>query len=157
MADDLATAWVAAGSAFVGVVLSQAAELLKAYLDKKHQRQDLYRQKFESLVLEIDGCSEVLTRLVVEDQALPSELVAKTALAAADKARRARTLACLYFPGLVADCDRFLQSCLVLVNDFSTQKVDKAFEAAFLAHARDFNSDRSAMEKAIIENAGRHI
>jgi hypothetical protein len=86
---------VSASSVLVGVIAAQGVAMLQSWLDRKHKREILLREKYEALGLHF-----------LDSMKLPHELMGATsaeavlALTRQESANKAQMLALVYFPKL---------------------------------------------------------
>ena len=163
MENELLIAIVAASSALGGVAISQGFSLLQSYFDREHQRRILLRTKYEELANHLNDsivwANELLRVTTFK------ELHARTQPIAA---RRAYTLALLYFPRLKMHAERYVAASIafqnVLVENFRPlDNVTAGAQAAkhsiqtFNAAGEHFRSAREAFDHQIQECANVYI
>lgn len=100
---EITTAIIAATAALSGVLLSQALSLLQTFLDRKHQRQKLLRQKYEEMTFLVQESLQYYnelntTREYEQILSQPSN----------PRSQRARVLALLYFPQLEKELTSYI-------------------------------------------------
>lgn len=105
MKPELSIAIIAASSALAGVIISQAISLLLSYLDRKHKKNILLRQKFEEMMFlfqnSLNYHSEVGNCKTLDD------LVKQTHSVSAQKALG---IAMLYFPTIEMVLENYVKS-----------------------------------------------
>lgn len=101
----IVAAIIAASAALGGVIISQAISILLSFLDKRHKKHILLRQKYEEMMFHFQdslayynqvGACKTLDQLLQQNQCIP--------------ANRAMGLALLYFPSLVPFLDTYLRN-----------------------------------------------
>jgi hypothetical protein len=143
------------------VALSQAISLAQSYLARKHQKQVLLRSKYEELANHVTDGQLWLVEL------LESESFSKASLNTPIHARKAATLAAIYFPLLLEDVHNYLnasamlQSVILENHQFvsgvnagaqAVQKNRKAVENA----SDKFQQARQALDEKIIKHASEY-
>lgn len=154
---------VAASSALGGVVISQGFSLLHSYFDREHQRKVLLRTKYEELANHLNDSivwANELQRVTTFE-----ELHARAQPIAA---RRAYTLALLYFPLLKTHAERYVAASIAFQNAIvehfrPLDNVTAGAQAAkhniqtFNAAGERFRSAREAFDHQIQECAHAYI
>lgn len=95
MSIEITTAIIAGVSALAGVIISQAISITLSFLDKRHQKQILLRQKYEQLMFEFQ---DSLSYFLAVQGCKSIEEIQEHAYS--HSAGRAVSLAHLYFPSL---------------------------------------------------------
>lgn len=104
MDDKILIAVITAGSAFFGVIISQIITLMLSYLDKRHKKQILLRQKYEEMMLYFQeslayfsevGTCKTLDQLYSKSHSVP--------------AQKAMGLAMLYFPKIAPLIESYIK------------------------------------------------
>ena len=145
----LVIATISAGSAIAGSVISQFFLLIKDSLDKKHQRKILLRTKFEEFV-----------DLVAESHEWVSSLyhlksLEKHSATPPIKARKAVSLAYIYFPLLREQSEKYMNSCVALqgtmVENFQSRDSNPIEKAI-----KHFSKNRHELDILIIKYADKY-
>jgi hypothetical protein len=100
---EILIAIIAASSALCGVVISQAIALFQTFLNRKHEKQKLLRQKYEEMMFHFSASLEWLQRL--NGSTTQSEVFS---LAQSIDSCKARSLCLLYFPHLVEAANKYI-------------------------------------------------
>jgi len=105
MDDKIFIALITASSAFFGVIISQIITLMLSYLDKKHKKQILLRQKYEEMMFHFQesltyysevGTCKTFDQLYSKSHSVP--------------AQKAMGLAMLYFPKIAPLIESYIKS-----------------------------------------------
>jgi len=146
------TSVIAATAALSGVLIAQAISILLSFLDKRHKKHILLRQKYEEMMFHFQDsllyCSQVgtctsLDQLLQQNHSVP--------------AQRAAGLALLYFPTLAPIFDTYqknLMSYYSLVISNFRQDVPATAGAQVRVHAKD---DLEEIEKALFQSKDKII
>lgn len=140
----LQVAAISAGAAIAGAVISQVISLAQSSLDRKHQRRILLRERYEQLAEHISA-----------SVAWPEALSHCTSLAELSRspqptrARKALTIAAIYFPALQDACQDYINSCAnlkIFFIDNYRPGLDGGEVATVVAH-RNPNGFQKAMHQ----------
>jgi len=101
---------IAASSAILGAVTSQIVTIARDWLDKKHQRNVLLRNKYEELAGFIIDSQEWTGSLLTSNSL--KELRNKPPI----NARKALMLSYIYFPLLRNGCENYIAECINFQN-----------------------------------------
>lgn len=163
MEKDVITAIIAATSALAGVALSQLIALLKAHLDRKHQRRILLRTKYEELA------SHLNEALVWSNNLLSTKTIDELhAHSQPMSARQIYILALLYFPLLKQQAIDYLQASIQFqgaVSDAFSPGIAasagaqavKNNQGALMKASREMNMARQTLDNKIEEHASTYI
>jgi hypothetical protein len=130
---------VSATSALAGVALAQLSAIVQDHLKRKHEKRKLLREKYEELA-----------NYVTESHLWSTELLQATSLPQVSsstpiQARKAATLANIYFPLLREPAWEYLNSCallhVVIIENFK-------FVPGVTAGAQAAHHDRQAFDQA---------
>ena len=111
MKPEILTAIIAASAVLCGVIISQAISLLLSFLDKRHKKHILLRQKYEEMMFHFQdsltyynqvGACRTLDQLLQQNHCIPSN--------------RAMGLALLYFQNLAPLFDIYLRNQISYYN-----------------------------------------
>ena len=161
MDNTVVTAIIAATAALSGVALSQASGMLKEHLNRAHQKKRLFREKYEQLADYISDGQVWLSDL------LQSESLSQASLRTPIHARKAATLAAIYFPLLLEDAYNYLNTCsnlqpVILENHqfvagvtAGAQAIHKNRQAVEIA-SDTFQRARQSLDEKIIKYADRY-
>lgn len=163
MDKELITAIIAATSALAGVALSQLIALLKAHLDRKHQRRILLRTKYEELANHLNDAL-VWSNILLSTKTI-DELHAHSQPMSA---RRIYVLALLYFPLLKQQAIDYLQASVEFqsaVSDAFSPGIGasagaqavKSNREALMNASREMNMARQSLDNKIEEHASTYI
>ncbi len=122
-------ALISAGSAIAGAVVSQIVVIFRDFLNKKHQRKILLREKYEELAL-----------LVTENQdwlnlQMKARSMDELGGGHPNAARRAMVLAHIFFPKLRSVCEDYVNACaqfqlFLIHNNDDSDRYDAGTQAA---------------------------
>lgn len=145
MNETLLTALIGAGSALLGVIVSQAFALLTSHYDRKHDRQTVLRQKYESLVDTVNN-SLVLLFQGVSDP----EVLQLNADEIAGNLRHAYTVSLIYFPLLTP----YIQTLRTAFNELQSALKETPIDGIKAQHkANELKDARNAFDQAINQHA----
>ena len=163
MKQEFVIAIIAASSALGGVIIAQVFSLLQLFLDKKHQKHKLLRQKYEEMMFYFSASLEWMARL--------NSCTTNTdifALSQSSDARKALSICLLYFPDLVDDANNYVLAQQKYFESIVTSfKQDLGFTAGgqALVHNKEkhqvatnnlFNK-KDAFENAIVSTSKKYI
>ena len=152
---------ISASSAIFGAVISQVITVVRDWLDKKHQRNVLSRNKYEELAGLITDSQEWTGSLLTSSSL--KELRNKPPV----NARKALILSYIYFPLLRDGCEKYITECVNFMNvlidnhefkegiDCGTQAVHKN-ESAVLESSSKLRESRQDLDDLIIQYAGKY-
>lgn len=103
MKQEILIAIVAASSALCWVIISQTISLLQSFLNKKHEKQKLLRQKYEEMMFHFSSSLQWIQQ--VNMCRTQQEIFA---LAQCPDTRKALSLCLLYFPDLAGPANDYL-------------------------------------------------
>jgi hypothetical protein len=163
MDKEIITAIIAATSALAGVALSQLIALLKAHLDRKHQRQILFRTKYEELANHLNDALAWTNNLL--SVKTTDELQAHSQPMST---RRIYALVLLYFPLLKQEAIDYVQASIQFqgaVSEMFSPRIGasagaqavKNNEAAIMKASRELNMARQALDNKIEKHASTYI
>lgn len=105
MQQEILIAIIAASSALAGVIISQGISMLLSFLDKRHKKHILLRQKYEEMMYHFQD-SLIYYNQVATCRTLDQLLQLTHSI----PANRAMGLALLYFPNFVSMFDTYLRN-----------------------------------------------
>jgi len=105
MIDPVKIALISAGSALGGVIISQFFSLLVSFLDKKHKKQQLLRQKYEEMLFHFSASLQWIVK--VNSSSTQEDVMA---LSQSVDARKALSLCLLYFPELKDAANNYVKA-----------------------------------------------
>ena len=155
-------ALIAAGAAVFGSVVSQVFLLIQGFLEKKHKKNILLREKYECLANHVTESMLWLSHI----QGIQT-LEQLTAHSVPTDARKSLSLASLYFPLLREDCISYLNSLVnfhvVLISSYRHIPGVSAGAQA-VAHNKDeflsalsrVQKSRQILDESIIEYARKY-
>jgi len=152
---------VSASAAILGVLVSQGSAMLQEFLNRKHQKKKLLREKYEQLADHVTE-SHLWVTGVLQAQSL-SQATSNTPI----HARKAATLAAIYFPLLLEDAQNYLNACamfhvVILENHEFVSGVTAGAQAAhrnkqaFEAASEKVHYARQMLDDKIIEYANKY-
>lgn len=157
----ITVAAISAGSAIAGAVISQIVAVIRDWLDKKHQRNTLLRDKYEELVDFVTSsqmwASEVSTAMTLKEIHNTPPIYS----------RKAVNLSYIYFPLLRRYCEKYLTACvkfqITLIDnhehleniDCGTQAVHKNQIAVEQASTR-LRETRQDLDEQIVKYAKKY-
>mgnify|MGYP003384045358 CR=1 FL=1 len=152
---------ISASSAIFGAVISQVVTVVRDWLDKKHQRNVLLRNKYEELAGLITDSQEWGGSLLTSSSL--KELRNKPPI----NARKALILSYIYFPLLRSGCENYITGCVnfqnVLIDnhefkdgiDCGTQAIHKN-EGAVLESSSKLRESRQDIDDLIIQYSSKY-
>ena len=103
MKQEILIAIIVASSTLCGVIISQAIALFQTFLNRRHEKQKLLREKYEQMMFHFSASLEWIQRL--NGSTNRSEMFA---LSQSTDARKALSLCLLYFPSLVESANSYI-------------------------------------------------
>lgn len=155
------TALISAGAVLGGVILSQAITSRNTYLERKHKKNILLKQKYEEVSVLYTSSLQWVQRV----QASRSIKELQTLSLQID-ARKMHSLCLIYFPELRKPVAEYIDSLALfhnsVLNNFHTGEPGTAGAQAFLntKHGDIFNKSlkiRQSMEDAIEKHVSTYI
>ena len=154
-------ALIAAGSAIAGTIVTQIVSVLLSYLDRKHQKKVLLREKYEELALLINESGEWLSNKMT------AVTISELTLDGPEKARKATVLAHIYFPKLRDACECYVNTNVEFVNYLCDYYQDgsglsmsvlavKADEHGYQTTVNNVLNSRTTLEESIIKYASEY-
>lgn len=161
MKPEILTAIIAASAALGGVIISQAISIFLTFLDKRHKRQILLRQKYEEMMIHFSDslswiqdlhCCRTRHELFAQAQSPP--------------ARKALSLCLLYFPDLSSTANQYVlaqQSYYSFVVDSFDEKLPINAGGQSLIHqqgkelADALFKSKIVMENKIVDKVHKYI
>lgn len=157
----LMIAAISAGSAIAGALVTQLFTVLQHFLERKHRRLVLLREKYEQLASLVSDSHEWI------GQQMKSKTLADLQGSFPEQAKKAMVLAHIYFPKLHSPCESYVNACAVfqaaLVDNHEfnaeinvgTQAVRKNPEhlRQVMSHIRD---SRQRLDEAIVKYASKY-
>lgn len=149
---------ISAGSAIAGAAITQIVGVFLAYLDRRHKKKVLLREKYEELALLINESNSWLS------VQMNAKSLSELRCGYPEKARKATVLAHIYFPKLRDACESYVNACsdfnIVLVenhqfdpsHDVGTQAAHSNPEALEAA-AQNARICRQSLEDQIVQFA----
>ncbi|HBT88116.1 hypothetical protein [Desulfobacter sp.] len=145
----LLIATISASSAISGAVISQAFSIIRDILDKKHQRKVLLRTKYEEFAELITRSHEWLSALYRHKS------IEEHSNNPPNHARKALLLAYIYFPALIKQSEKFMNSCVIIqssmIENFQTKDIEPLKEPV-----KEFKENRQELDRLIILNAKKY-
>lgn len=146
MSQEIKIAIIAASSAILGAIISQATTLLISCIERKRQKNILLRQKYEEMMFHFSASLEWIRYL--NGCTTQSEVFA---LAQSTDARKALSLCLLYFPILARPANDYILAQQVYYASIITSfKEDGSFTAGGQAILKNKVSHETA-QKALFE------
>jgi len=154
---------IAASSALGGVIIAQTFSLLQSFLDKRHEKKKLLRQKYEEMMFHFSASLEWIQRL---NSSITQEDV--FALSQSSDARNSLSICLLYFPDLVDAANNYILSQQTYYESIVTSfKQELGFTAGgqALVHNKEkheaatsnlFNK-KNAFENLIVSTSKKYI
>ena len=154
-------ALIAASSAIAGATISQFVSILRDWLNKRHQRKILLREKYEELANLITHSQEWVTFQ------LGAQSLAELNSRPPQEARKATVLSHIYFPLLQDACQNYVnasaafQSMLIENHQFAPGQTAGAQavrqnENAFMQAINNVQQCRDELDKQIIKYAKQY-
>ena len=103
MTEKILIAIVAASATLLGVVISQAITLLISYINRRHERNVLLRNKYEELMFHFSDSFGWVLQL--NNSMTKEEIFSRSQ---STDARKALSLCLLYFPDLVNNANKYI-------------------------------------------------
>ena len=154
---------IVASSALGGVIISQAFSLFRSFLDKRHEKQKMLRQKYEEMMFHFSASLEWIQYL--NGSTTQSEVFA---LSQSTDARKALSMCLLYFPDLVDIANNYILAQQSYYKSIVTSfKQELGFTAGGQALVRNKEkheaatnnlfSKKNAFENLIVSNTKKYI
>lgn len=152
MTENTLIAIIAASSALSGVIISQVITLLASYMNRRHEKNVLLRNKYEELMFHFSDSFGWMVE--INNSMTKEELFEK---AQSMEARKALSLCLLYFPDLVDDANKYVFSMVEyykFVVDIFNADIPHNAGAQALAHDKGIDlMNRLFGSKVTLENA----
>ncbi|MEQ1484109.1 hypothetical protein [Methyloglobulus sp.] len=157
MSQEIQIAIIAASSAIAGSVISQIITGLLSWIDKKHQKQVLLRQKYEEMALLYADSLEWFL-----NTASSTSYGQLSSLALPVKLKQVQILCSIYFPKLHDPAVQYANACnsyyqSILVNFNPALNIPASFQAETREEhknvVKNITAARQSFDKAIIDFA----